>query len=37
MPLTELAIKQLKPSEKSKKVSDGGGLYLHITTAGSKL
>ncbi|MBF0418063.1 MAG: tyrosine-type recombinase/integrase, partial [Magnetococcales bacterium] len=37
MPLTELAIKQLKPSEKPKKVSDGGGLYLHITTAGSKL
>lgn len=37
MPLTDLAIRNLKPDKKPKKVSDGDGLYLFITPSGSKL
>lgn len=37
MPLTDLAIKKLKPAEKAQKVSDGGGLYLQLNPNGSKL
>jgi integrase len=37
MPLTELAIKNLKPKEKAYKVSDSGGLCIEISPAGGKL
>ena len=37
MPLTDLEVKRLKPTEKPKKISDGGGLYLLVTPGGSKL
>jgi integrase len=37
MPLTELAIKALKPKEKPYRVADGGGLCIEITPAGGKL
>ncbi len=30
MPLTDRAIKSLKPAAKARKVSDSGGLYLRI-------
>ncbi len=36
MALTDKAIKALKPRDKDFKVSDGGGLYLLVTKAGSK-
>ena len=36
MPLTELAIKSAKPSSKRKKLSDGGGLHIEISPAGTK-
>ncbi|MEN5204505.1 Arm DNA-binding domain-containing protein [Stenotrophomonas sp. TWI700] len=36
MPLTDVAIRRAKPSEKPQKLADGGGLYLLITTAGAK-
>ena len=36
MKLTDIAIKQAKPGEKQKKISDGGGLFLLITPSGSK-
>jgi len=36
-PLTDTAIKNLKPAAKPYKKSDGGGLHLLITTGGSKL
>ena len=36
MPLTDRAIKALKPSEKPRKVSDGGGLYLLVHPNGSR-
>lgn len=35
MPLTDRAIKALKPSEKPRKVSDSGGLYLLVHPNGS--
>jgi len=35
--LTDVAIKRLKAPEKPKKVSDGRGLYLLLTTSGGKL
>ena len=35
--LTELQCKNAKPSEKTYKLFDGGGLYLEITPTGSKL
>jgi len=36
MPLTDLACRNAKPSEKSRKIADGGGLYLEIMPSGSK-
>lgn len=39
--LTDTALRALKPSGsdegKVQKLSDGGGLYLHVTPTGSKL
>jgi hypothetical protein len=37
MALTELAIKNLKPREKSYRVTDGGGLCIEVSPSGSKL
>jgi integrase len=37
MALTELAIKNLKPKEKTYRVADAGGLCLEISPAGGKL
>ena len=34
--LTELGIKKAKAGDKDKKLSDGQGLYLLLTTSGSK-
>jgi hypothetical protein len=36
MPLKDLEIKNLKPPEKPKKLSDGGGLYLYLAPNGLK-
>jgi len=36
MPLTDTACKNVKPEKKSRKLSDGGGLYLEIMPTGSK-
>ncbi|RDH84480.1 MAG: integrase [endosymbiont of Galathealinum brachiosum] len=36
MPLTDIKIKQAKPREKLYKLSDGGGLQVHIQTSGAK-
>lgn len=36
MPLTDVAIRRAKPADKPQKLSDAGGLYLHITVAGAK-
>ena len=36
-PLTDIKIKNSKPSEKSYKLFDGGGLYVEITPSGGKL
>lgn len=36
-PLSDIEIKKAKPKEKDYKLSDGGGLYLLITTSGGKL
>lgn len=37
MKLTDTALRALKPVDKVQKLSDGGGLYLHVTLTGSKL
>jgi len=37
MPLTEMKVRNAKPREKFYKLSDSGGLYLHVTEKGSKL
>ncbi len=37
MPLTDTAIKKLKPSDKPSKVSDERGMYLLVNPTGSKL
>lgn len=37
MPLIDTAIRQKKPSSKSKKLTDGGGLFLEIRPNGSRL
>ena len=37
MPLTDTAIRNAKPAESTRKLSDGGGLQLWITPKGSKL
>jgi integrase len=34
--LTEVALKNLKPKEKSYKMADSGGLYIEVTPAGGK-
>ncbi|MCS3902213.1 integrase [Methylohalomonas lacus] len=36
MPLTDVAIRRAKPSDKNYKLFDGGGLYLLVHTNGSK-
>jgi integrase len=36
-PLTDIQINKERPKEKDSKLADGGGLYLLVTTAGSKL
>lgn len=36
MALTEIAIKALKPTEKSRKVFDANGLYLLVLPSGTK-
>lgn len=37
MPLTDAAIRNAKPREKAYKLSDSGGLYLHVSTTGARL
>jgi len=37
MPLSEFAVRKAKPRQKPYKLSDGGGLFLHIQPSGSKL
>lgn len=37
MPLTDVAIRALKPTAKTRKVSDGAGLFLQIEPNGSRL
>jgi len=37
MPLTDTAIRNIKPQEKPFKLSDGGGLYLFVTPRGARL
>lgn len=37
MPLTDTYIRNVKPNGKPKKHFDGGGLFLFVTTSGSKL
>lgn len=36
MPLTNTACKNAKPSEKARKLADGGGLYLEVLPSGGK-
>ena len=36
MPLTDTAIRTLKPAEKATKYFDGGGLYLEVAPSGGK-
>lgn len=36
MPLTDIALKAAKPTEKTQRLFDGGGLYLEISTTGGK-
>ena len=35
-PLTNTQVSQAKPSGKPQNLTDGGGLYLHISKAGTK-
>ena len=37
MALTDISIKKAKPGEKTRKLTDGGGLYLQIEPTGGKL
>jgi hypothetical protein len=37
MPLTDLAVKNARPIDKTQRLSDGGGLHLEVSPAGSKL
>jgi integrase len=37
MPLNDLKVRNAKPKEKFYKLTDGDGLYLHVTEKGSKL
>ena len=34
MPLTDAAVKNAKPEDKARKLSDGGGLYLLVKPTG---
>ncbi|WP_295537679.1 Arm DNA-binding domain-containing protein, partial [uncultured Pseudacidovorax sp.] len=34
MPLTDLACRNAKPSDKPRKVADGGGMYLLVNKTG---
>lgn len=36
MPLSDTAIRKAKPTEKSQRLFDGGGLYLEVSPAGGK-
>lgn len=36
MPLTDAAIRRAKPSDKPRKITDGGGLYLYLTPTGAR-
>jgi len=36
MPMTDTAIRNLKPSDKIRRLFDGGGMYLEIAPTGSK-
>jgi len=36
-PLTDIQVKNAKPKDKAYKLADGGGMYLEVTPAGSKL
>jgi Arm domain-containing DNA-binding protein len=37
MPLTDLAIKRMKPADRPFRKSDGGGLFIEVKPRGSKL
>lgn len=37
MPLTDFSIRNIKPTDRPQKLSDGGSLYLLVTPAGGKL
>lgn len=37
MKLSDASIRNVKRSEKVQKLSDGGGLYLHVSPTGGKL
>lgn len=37
MPLTDLAVKNARPIDKTRRLYDAGGLYLEVSPAGSKL
>ncbi len=36
MPMTDTACRNAKPAEKPRKLSDGGGLFLHVSVSGGK-
>lgn len=36
MPLTDVKVRNAKPSQKAVKLSDSGGMYLYVTPAGGK-
>lgn len=37
MPLSDVAVRKAKPTEKTQRLFDGGGLYLEVTPAGGRL
>jgi integrase len=37
MPLTDIQIRNAKPTDKPYKLADGGGLYIEVATSGGKL
>ncbi len=37
MPLTDAALRALKPAAKTRKVADGGGLFIQVEPSGSRL
>ncbi len=36
MPLSDTAIRNAKPTEKPRKLADGGGLYIEVAPSGGK-